>query len=69
MPTFAAYVADGENSLTILALPAYPQPRLLVDPRRRRPGLTTFFVVVFDWPGREPNVMFVMSIVPDEFFR
>lgn len=63
MLTCAAYVAGSEDCLTILTSPAYPLPRLLVDPLHRGPGLTMFFAIVFGLLGREPNLMFVMGIV------
>jgi hypothetical protein len=67
MLTCAAYMAGGEDSLTILAPPSYLLSRLLVDPSHRGPGLTMFFADLFDFPDRKSSLMFVMSVPVNDF--
>jgi hypothetical protein len=61
MLTCAAYIAGGEDSLTILAPPSNLLSRFLVDP------LTIVFADLFDFPDRESSLMFVMSVPVNDF--
>jgi hypothetical protein len=63
----AACVAGSEDSLTILASPAYLLPRLLQNPLHGRPGLRMFVAMVFDLFGRKPSLVLVVHVVLNDY--